>query len=186
EIMAPQRTDVIIDLCSAPGGKAAHLAALMENQGEIIACDIHPHKLELLKKGFSRLGVSNVRTRLLDARQAVTVFGQASFDQVLADVPCSGLGVMRHKVDLKYHLEAESLPEIIVLQREILDSTWPLVKPGGFYTYSTCTINKDENENQIQEFLKNHPDATIVSEKMLLPFEYHTDGFYICKLRREF
>jgi 16S rRNA (cytosine967-C5)-methyltransferase len=185
EVMAPGSLERIIDLCSAPGGKAAHLAALMANQGQIIACDIHPHKLKLMEKGFSRLGVKNVAMKLLDARKAAEVFGNDAFDQVLADVPCSGLGVMGHKVDLKYHLEAENLTEIVSLQREILKTTWSLVKPGGYYTYSTCTINKEENEQQIREFLKTQPEAVIVSERTILPFEYQTDGFYICKLRRQ-
>lgn len=184
EIMEP-KAERIIDLCSAPGGKTAHLAALMENKGEVIACDIHPHKLKLMENSFHRLEVKNVQIRLLDAREALNEFGSQSFEQVLADVPCSGLGVMAHKVDLKYHLQAKDLDAIIKLQSEILNKSWELVRPGGYYNYSTCTINKDENERQIESFLTNHPDAKVVSSTTILPFTNLTDGFFICRMRRE-
>jgi 16S rRNA (cytosine967-C5)-methyltransferase len=183
-ILAPEKTDKVIDLCAAPGGKAAHLADLMENQGEIIACDIHPHKLELMEKGFKRLGVENVKTRLLDARRANEAFPKHSFDKVLADVPCSGLGVISHKPDIKFSLDKNTINELVSLQREILEAGWELLKPGGDFVYSTCTLNREENEEQIKEFLKRHPEAEIVETKKILPYEYNSDGFYICKLRR--
>jgi len=107
-----------------------------------------------------------------------------TFDHVLADVPCSGLGVLSHKVDIKYHLSLNSIQEIKKLQAAILEKTWGIVKKGGFYTYSTCTINKEENEEQIRTFLSNHPEFKIVHEETILPHEYQCDGFYICKMRR--
>lgn len=175
----------VIDLCSAPGGKTAHIAALMKNTGQIYACDIYEHKLKLMTKGFKRLGVKNVKVELLDARKAKDKFGEEAFDFVFADVPCSGLGVMGHKVDIKYHIDLESIAEVENLQEEILNSTCSLVKKGGYYIYSTCTINKDENANQISKFLLKHQEFEKILEKQILPTDYHSDGFYICKLRRK-
>ena len=175
----------ILDLCSAPGGKASHLAALMNNTGRIFACDIYPHKIKLMNEMFSRLDVSCVKTQQIDARLVKNVVRSSCFDYVICDAPCSGLGVISHKVDLKYHINIDAIDSIINLQKEILDATCNLVKVGGFYLYSTCTINKDENEYQIKEFLKRHPRFSIVYEKQILPQDYHTDGFYICKMRRD-
>ena len=183
-ITNPLPKSSILDLCSAPGGKASHLAALMNNTGKIFACDIYPQKIKLMTELFNRLGISCIKPQQIDARLVKNVVRSSCFDYCLGDVPCSGLGVISHKVDLKYHIEMNSINEIINLQKEILDATWNLVKVGGFYIYSTCTINKDENEYQIREFLKRHPRFEIVEEKQILPFENHTDGFYICKMRR--
>ncbi|MGD9886814.1 MAG: 16S rRNA (cytosine(967)-C(5))-methyltransferase RsmB [Bacilli bacterium] len=184
EIMNPRRGDLILDVCSAPGGKSAHLAALMGNSGQIFACDIYPHKIKLMENTFKRLGVSNVKTQQIDALMLNEVVKEETFDQVLADVPCSGLGVLSHKVDIKYHLTLDSIHEIKSLQAKILEKTWKLVKKGGYFTYSTCTINKEENEEQIRTFINNHPEMVIVLEETILPHEYHSDGFYICKMRR--
>lgn len=184
EVVNPAKNSRVIDLCSAPGGKASHLSSIMDNTGMIVACDIYPHKIRLMEKLFRKSGNINIKTELLDAREVINNYPKASFDYVLADVPCSGLGVMGHKVDLKYQINLKAIEEIKVLQKEILESTWDLVKKDGFYTYSTCTLNKEENELQIQEFTKARDDYEIVYEKTILPFEYGSDGFYICKLRK--
>ncbi|MGD9605203.1 MAG: 16S rRNA (cytosine(967)-C(5))-methyltransferase RsmB [Bacilli bacterium] len=184
EIMDPSKDDIVLDVCSAPGGKSAHLAALMNNTGTIFACDIHAHKIKLMENTFKRLGVTNVKTQQIDALLLHEVVKEETFDHILADVPCSGLGVLSHKVDIKYHLTLDSIHEIKDLQAKILESTWKLVKKGGFFTYSTCTINKEENEEQIRAFLMLHQDFTIVHEETILPYEYLCDGFYICKMRR--
>ena len=183
-ICNPEPNSSIIDLCSAPGGKASHLAALMNNTGRIFACDVYPHKIKLMNELFNRLNVTNVRTQLIDARLVKNEVRSSCFDYVVCDAPCSGLGVISHKVDLKYHINLDAISSIIALQKEILDSTCNLVKVGGYYVYSTCTINKDENEYQIKEFMKCHPRFEIVEERQILPQDYHTDGFYICKMRR--
>jgi 16S rRNA (cytosine967-C5)-methyltransferase len=183
-VLNPHEGSLILDLCSAPGGKAAHLAGIMNNTGEIYACDVFEHKLKLMKRNFKRLGVTNVNLQLIDARKVQEHVKAEAFDYVLADLPCSGLGVLGHKVDLKYHLTLDSINEIIELQKEILENTYMLVKKGGYYLISTCTINKSENEEQVANFLKNHPDFEKVEEKTILPFMYDTDGFYICKMRR--
>ncbi len=184
EVVNPRKGSTILDLCSAPGGKAAHMAAIMENTGKILACDIYSHRIKLMEKGFNRLGVKNVKCQLIDARKVSDYLQEESVDYVLADVPCSGLGVLSHKVDLKYRLDMKSIEEIIYLQEEILSSTCQLVKINGYYIYSTCTLNKDENERQIEKFLQKNPNFEIVKEKKIMPFDYQTDGFYICKMRR--
>ena len=159
EVCNPENDSIIIDLCSAPGGKTAHLASWMNNTGKIYACDVHPHKIKLMEKNFKRLGVNNVKTQLIDAREVHKVVKDESFDYVLADVPCSGLGVISHKSDLKYNISLQAINDIIVLQRQILDASYPLVKKGGYLVVSTCTINKSENEEQINH-LQKRPGAT--------------------------
>ncbi|MDD3106619.1 MAG: 16S rRNA (cytosine(967)-C(5))-methyltransferase RsmB [Bacilli bacterium] len=184
EVMSPKQGDAILDACSAPGGKSAHLAAIMNNTGQIYACDVHAHKIKLMENTFKRLGVTNVKTQQIDVLTLSQVVKTETFDQVLADVPCSGLGVLSHKSDIKYNLTLQAIKEIMALQANILESTYQLVKKGGFYTYSTCTINKEENEEQVRAFLDNHSEFEIVYEQTILPNEYYCDGFYICKMRR--
>lgn len=185
EVTNPEPNSTIIDLCSAPGGKTSHLAAWMNNTGKIYACDIHAHKIKLMEKNFKRLGVTNVQTELIDAREVRKVVKEGSFDYVICDMPCSGLGVMSHKNDLKYNITLKAINEIIALQAEILESSYPLIKKGGYLTVSTCTINRSENEEQIEKLLENHPDLKVEYEKTILPYEYGTDGFFICKLKKE-
>ncbi len=184
EVVNPSLEAKVLDLCSAPGGKTAHMAALMNNTGNIFACDIYEHKIKLMNKNFERLGVTNVKPQLVDARRVQNHVSSETFDFVLADVPCSGLGVLSHKVDLKYRIDKKAIDEIVVLQKEILDTTKHLVKINGYYIYSTCTINKEENEKQINKFIKENPNFEKVFEKQILPFENHSDGFYICKMKR--
>ncbi len=184
EIANPKPNSLILDLCSAPGGKAAHLAAMMNNTGTIFACDVYPHKIKLMEQTFERLGVNNVKTQLIDARNVANKVKEESFDYIIADVPCSGLGVLSHKVDLKYQITLKAIEEVEYLQEEILEKSYQLLKHDGYLIYSTCTINKDENEKQIAKFLRRHGDFTKVEERIILPFEHQTDGFYICKLRR--
>lgn len=185
EVCNPENDSIIIDLCSAPGGKTAHLASWMNNTGKIYACDVHPHKIKLMEKNFKRLGVNNVKTQLIDAREVHKVVKDESFDYVLADVPCSGLGVISHKSDLKYNISLQAINDIIILQRQILDASYPLVKKGGYLVVSTCTINKSENEEQINHLIEKYSDLKVEYQKTILPFEYGTDGFFICKLKKE-
>lgn len=182
-MLAPKKGERVIDLCAAPGGKTAQIADMMENEGEIIACDVHPHKLELMENGFRRLGVS-AKTKLLDAREVPKHFPKGYFDRVLADAPCSGLGVVSRRPEIKYELSRKKIKELVQLQKEILEAAWELVKPGGVLVYSTCTLNGEENEGQIEGFLARHNDAQAEEEKKILPQEFASDGFYICKLRR--
>lgn len=184
EVVNPKEGDNVLDACSAPGGKSSHLSAIMNNKGTIHACDIHSHKITLMEKLFKHNGNTNIKAQIVDARDLKYHNLENSFDHVLADVPCSGFGVMGHKVDLKYQINLDSIEEIKKLQSEILETTWDLVKKGGYYTYSTCTINKEENEEQIKKFIETRNDYEIVYERTILPYEYNSDGFYICKMRK--
>ena len=184
EVCNPKENSNILDLCSAPGGKVSHLSALTNNTGSIYACDIYPQKIKLMEKAFKKQGITNVKPQQIDARNVKNYVKERSFDYVLADAPCSGLGVLSHRVDLKYTVTKESIEEVTYLQEEILESTYKLVKSGGYYIYSTCTINKDENERQIAKFLRRHDEFVKEEERIILPFENHIDGFYICKMRR--
>lgn len=185
EILAPNENDIILDMCASPGSKTSHLAALMNNTGTIYACDIYKHKIKLMEDNFKRLNVKNVKCQLIDARKVKDVVKKESFDKVLLDMPCSGLGVMQHKVDLKYNLTYQSIEEIKTLQKELLESSYDLIKKEGYLLVSTCTINKYENEDQIEEFVKKHPSMKIEYMHTYMPYDYDTDGFFICKLKKE-
>ncbi len=186
----------VLDCCAAPGGKSFAAAIAMQNRGSITSCDIHPHKLQLIERGAARLGISILQTRLQDASKPVPEWENA-MDAVLADVPCSGLGVIRKKPDIRYKnlAQTERLPEI---QLAILRQQAHYVKPGGVLLYSTCTILKRENEDVVQAFLRDDPqfsaepvhfpqNSGIPDGAMttLLPCTHGTDGFFICKLRRK-
>ena len=158
EILNPKENSLVLDMCSAPGSKTCHMAAIMKNTGRIYACDIHEHKLKLMKKNFERLGVTNVVLQGIDARLVRTKVRKESFDYCLIDMPCSGLGVISHKVDLKYNISLDKINEVIELQKQIIESSYDVVKKGGVILLSTCTINKSENEEQVKLFMKNHPD----------------------------
>lgn len=179
-VQAHQR---VLDLCSAPGSKSTAMAAMMGNTGSILACDVSAARLKLVEQQAHHLGVTNLMTRVMDGRSIHEV-GLDPFDVVLVDAPCSGLGVIRHKPDIKIHLTPAMLDELVVLQRQLLDAASHVVKPGGTLMYSTCTINTKENQAQITAFLANHPEFERVTERLILPQEADTDGFYMAKLRR--
>lgn len=184
EIASPFPGMAVLDACAAPGGKSAHMAALMNNTGKIYACDVYPAKIRLMKKTFKRLSVKNVECEQIDARKLGSRLAPGQLDLVLCDAPCSGLGVLSHKVDLKYHVSLEAIHDIMALQKELLEALAPLVKAGGTLVYATCTLNKDENELQVASFLERHPEFTCQKELTLLPQDHHTDGAYIARLGR--
>ena len=176
--------ETVLDACSAPGTKTTQIAAMMQNKGKILACDLHEHRLELVREGAKRCGVQIIETKAMDATCADQLPDQ-QFDRVLLDVPCSGLGVLSHKPEILIRLSPQSLDEITQLQKQILDTCSPCCKKGGILVYSTCTLNKKENEKQVAAFLKRNPDFELVEEKTFFPFEADQDGFYIAKLRRQ-
>ena len=186
----------VLDCCAAPGGKSFAAAIAMEGRGSITSCDIHPHKTALIEAGAARLGLTNITARCQDATQTVSEW-EGQMDAVLCDVPCSGLGIIRKKPDIRYKdlKETEGLPP---LQLAILKNQSRYVKPGGVLMYSTCTVLKRENEAVVEAFLAEHPD--FYTEKLTLPAEFpesdtgmltlipgqhDTDGFFICRLRRK-
>lgn len=172
----------VLDGCSAPGGKSFVSAILMENKGEILSCDLHEKKLSLIEEGAARLGIDIIRTLPMDGSKPYERLRE-SFDLVIADVPCSGLGVIRRKSEIRYKDEAElaRLPEI---QLNILRGLSRCVKPGGTLHYSTCTIFPEENGGVAETFLKENPDFEREEERTFWPHLDGTDGFYFCRMRR--
>ena len=182
-LLDPQKSDLVLDMCCAPGSKTTHLAALMENQGKIIACDLFKHKIKLVETNLERLGVKNVKLYVKDATTLKDDYSKETFDKILLDAPCSGLGVMKRKPEIKYH-DSSAMDTIIPLQTKLLDNAYYLLKNNGKMVYSTCTINKKENEQMIKQFLDKYPDMRIIEEKKILPYVYDSDGFYMCKLEK--
>lgn len=181
EVVNPSPGSSVLDACSAPGGKSLHMASIMENKGSITSCDVYEHKLNKINDNAKKLGVSIINTLLADA----TSFDyKQKFDYCLVDVPCSGLGVINHKPDLKYHISIKDIEEINNLQKKIIRHVKDYVKDGGILVYSTCTINKFENEWLIKDFLNEFKEFKKLEEEIILPNELQ-DGFYICKMRKE-
>lgn len=182
QYLEPRPGDLVIDTCASPGGKTSAIGEMMDNRGKIISCDIYPHKLELIKKQADRLGITIIETKLLDGIKGdKALSGKA--DKVLADAPCSGLGVIRKKPEIKYK-EQKDIQKLIKVQSDILNNASYYVKPNGVLLYSTCTINKDENDEQIEKFIKTHEDFEILYEKQFLPTD-GLDGFFICKMMKK-
>ena len=174
--------DCIADVCAAPGGKTFATAELMAGKGVIYPMDKYEHKLKLMEAQAKRAGIDNIRLLQHDSTVPVEEL-KGQMDKVLADVPCSGLGVMRRKPEIKYKGRQE-LNELIERQRQILLAAASYVKAGGTLVYSTCTINPAENEKQIVEFLRGNKDFKALEQKQLLP-DGGTDGFFICRMRKE-
>ena len=170
-----------LDMCAAPGGKSLAMAELMKNKGVLTACDIYEHKLELISRQAKRLGVDIIRTLNMDGTAADPSMAE-KFDTVLADVPCSGLGVIRRKPEIKYKDPAQ-ITELIKIQRAILKTAASYVRKGGTLIYSTCTVNKDENTARAEEFLEEHDEFELISERQIFPAKGH-DGAYICRMKK--
>lgn len=184
EKLNPQHGDIIMDVCAAPGGKTTAIAERMNNTGKIIASDIYRRKLDQVDKEACRLGITNIETRSWDAtRVDSTMVSKA--DRVLVDAPCSGLGVVRRKPEIKYKERSDEMELLPKKQLAILSASSSYVKPGGTLVYSTCTINPEENEKVVTEFLKSNKGFSRVERTLLLPNVNDTDGFFICVMRRE-
>ena len=160
EVLDAKPGMTVLDAAAAPGGKTTHIAEKMKDQGKIVAADLHQHKIRLIEEQQKRLGLHIIETIHSDARMLKEHFGPV-FDRILLDVPCSGLGVIRRKPDLKWAKEEKQIGQITRVQREILESVSPLVKSGGVLVYSTCTIAKEENQEMILSFVKDHPEFTL-------------------------
>ena len=186
----------LLDCCAAPGGKTFAAAIEMENKGAICSADVHPHKTVLIQRGAERLGLENVTVYLQDATESHPEWTE-KMDVVLADVPCSGYGIIRKKPDIRFK-EPESMAELPEIQLKILCRQAEYVKPGGVLLYSTCTLVRRENEDVVESFLKCRNDFVLEPLPLpkpfpenksgmlaLVPGEYDTDGFFICRLRRK-
>ena len=179
----PKQGDYCIDICAAPGGKSIHLAELMQGTGMVEARDLTDYKVGLIKENIDRIGTQNIRAVRMDA----AVLDEDSIekaDVVLADLPCSGLGVLSKKTDLKYRMSREQQKELAELQRRILSTVWQYVKPGGTLIYSTCTVHKEENEGNAAWFARHYP-FLLKEQKQMLPGVEPWDGFYMAKLERK-
>lgn len=199
-IADPKQGDLVLDVCGAPGGKSLHIADRLKGSGEVVVRDLTEGKVQLIEDNILRTRYANIRTELWDA----CVFDEAwenRADIVIADLPCSGLGIIGKKPDIKYQMTSEKLESLAALQREILSVVWRYVKPGGKLIYSTCTIDPKENEEQAAWFLAHFPFSPINIEGMLgtaiceasmkegylqlLPGKYPCDGFFIAAFQKE-
>ena len=182
-LLSPKENSSVLDLCAAPGGKTTYSAQLMNNTGKITSCDIHPHKLELIKNNLSRLGITNTVVVQNDATVLNDDFVDA-FDSVICDVPCSGLGIIRRRPDIKWAKTADDLSSLTDISGKILDNAAQYVKKGGKLLFSTCTINKAENEDAAADFLDLHKNFKPLLIKQLLPHTDNSDGFFIAIFER--
>ena len=186
EVLNPLENERVLDMCAAPGSKTQYICELLNNTGKVLAIDIHQHRVDIMKKYLASLQLNNVTTVCYDSTKLSEKEKlRGSFDKVLLDAPCLGLGVIRRKPDILLNLQSNKLDEIVDLQKKLLEQAYIMLKDGGEMVYSTCSINKKENDAQIMEFLGKHKDMKRVFEKQIFPDEYNSDGFYICKLIKE-
>jgi 16S rRNA (cytosine967-C5)-methyltransferase len=200
-ILAPKPGERVLDLCAAPGGKTTHLAELMQNQGEIIAVDVSPSKLQIVQENCERLGIAFVKTLAHDATKPLP-FPSGSFDSCLVDAPCSGLGTLRRHPEGKWRIKEPDIFRLQEMQGQIMRQAAPLVKQGGVLVYSTCTLTQEENEGVIEAFLSEHSEFRLEHAAKLLPkgcealgdekgylrtfpHRHGMDGFFAAKLKRE-
>ncbi len=206
EVVAPTAGMKVLDCCAAPGGKSAHMAELMDGKGKLWANDLHAHKRSLIVQLTERLKLRNVEAITGDAMMLGVRFEPQSMDAVLLDAPCSGLGVIRRKPEIKWTKTESDIAEITAVQRQLLNAVCGLVRPGGVLVYSTCTIEGQENEKQIARFLKEHPDFALDAnwpeelvsklrqagaigeifegQAQILPHHFGSDGFFIARMVR--
>lgn len=179
----PKPGNYVIDVCAAPGGKSTHMAELLDGTGMVEARDLTEYKVGLIEENIMRTGLHNIKAVQMDA----TVLDEASIekaDVLVCDLPCSGLGVMGRKTDIRYKMTEEKAQELAQLQQQMLDVVCAYVKPGGTMVYSTCTIHRAENEENVEVFLQKHADFSLVSEKQMYPGEVGSDGFFLAKMVR--
>lgn len=182
KVLNPHPKDKVLDACSSPGGKTTYMAELMKNQGEIKAWDLYEHRVKLVDKTANRLGITMIQTETKDATLYEEKYFEY-FDKILLDVPCLGIGVLKRKPDIKWKRKKEDIKEIANVQKEILENGSQYLKKGGVLVYSTCSILKEENEEIIHNFMKNNPNFKI-EEKLQIYQNEKTDGFFICKMRK--
>lgn len=182
EMAGIKEADRVIDVCAAPGGKACAAAALVGEKGQVEARDLSTSKCDLIRENVNRMGLKNITVKEWDA----TVFDESAegmADVLICDLPCSGLGIIGRKPDIRYRVTEEDIKSLADLQKEILDTVYKYVKAGGRLIYSTCTISKDENQNQVKHFIESHPEFSVLEEKQFFITDTH-DGFYVCVMER--
>ncbi len=187
ELLQPKPGDKILDACAAPGGKTAYIAELMENQGLIVGCDREPARLSVLDENLARLGVRIAKIVCHDWTKSPLppeILSEAPFDRILIDVPCSNTGVMRRRVDVRWRLKPVDFLRMQARQIEIVRAVFPLLKPGGILVYSTCSLEREENEDVVQQLLGQMSILQIEEERRSIPFQDNFDGAFAARLRR--
>lgn len=203
EVVDAKPGETIVDLCAAPGGKTVHLAERMENKGRVIAVDVHANRLNMLKATRSRLGLTNIEIKVADG---VDFMPDREANKVLVDAPCTGTGVINRRTDLRFRREAPQLSDLVALQRKLLEQSAKMIAPGGELVYSTCSIEPEENEQNIAWFLAHHADfhfddirpylpaelrdkwfanTTNYGAIQLMPTRHDVSGFYVAKLKKD-
>ena len=184
-VLNPQEDENVLDACSAPGGKTTYIAELMHNKGKIEAWDIHEHRTKLVEKNAERLGIKIINTDVKNSAEYEEKYKE-KFDRILLDVPCMGIGVIKRKPDIKWQRKKEDIEEISQLQSKILETCSKYLKRGGYLVYSTCSILKGENEDIVNDFIKNNSDFEIVKSGLFnIKPDKEKDGFFICKLHEK-
>lgn len=181
-VLDPKEDETVIDMCAAPGGKTTHIAELMNDNGKVLAFDIHEHKITLIENAVKRLGIKSVEAKVADATVLQNDLVCVA-DRVLCDVPCSGWGIIRRKPDIKFSHTA--LDELYDIQQKIIRNGAEYVRKGGCLVYSTCTLNKHENEEIIADFLRDNKEFEKTYEKTFYPHIDGCDGFFICRLNKK-
>lgn len=197
ELLAPEPGDRVLDLCAAPGGKSTHLGELVGSEGLVLARDIHEHKLALVEDNARRLGLQNIRTQWHDGTEPLSEGDRNAYDRVLLDAPCSGLGILRRKPDIKYHLSRQKFHQLVQLQKPMILNAFDALAPGGVLVYTTCTVHPRENREVVEYLLRQRENARVDVEGMpphlrslagedgmiqLWPQIHDTDGFFMVRV----
>lgn len=183
-ILNPKEGQQVLDACSAPGGKTTHLAQIMNNKGKIVAWDIYEHRLNLVKQNAKRLGIDIIEVKQQNATEIKNEYIE-KFDKILLDVPCLGIGVIKRKPDIKWQRKPEDIEEISKIQLHILETCSKYLKEAGELVYSTCSILEEENDNIIYKFIEKNKEFKVIEKCNIYPDE-SKDGFFICKILREY
>ena len=181
-ILDPKPYDEVLDMCAGIASKTAHIAALMANRGKLVACDINAERLKIASMYLSKLGVVNVEIKHGDA---TNLEFNNKFNKILIDAPSTAWGLIKRKPEVKLiNWTKQEIMELTIMQTKLLNRAYQLLKVAGTLVYTTSTFNVRENQNQIESFIKNHPDMMILEEKQIFGFEKNTDGLYVCKLKK--
>ncbi|MEN8695378.1 MAG: transcription antitermination factor NusB [Akkermansiaceae bacterium] len=178
ELLAPKPGETILDACAAPGGKAIHLAGLMQNQGTLLCTDSNQKRLPRLEENLTRCGVEIATVEVHDWTEQAPEKWHDHFDAILLDVPCSNTGVLRRRVDVRWRLQPSDIEELIAIQTKILENALPCLKPGGRIVYSTCSIDEEENTKLVQALSVKHAHLLVTETQQILPFKDQTDGAF--------
>lgn len=185
DLLAPQPGEAVLDLCAAPGGKASYLAELMRNEGRLVASDLYDSRLERLRENLTRLGATVAEVVQQDAMKGGGALQPATFDRILLDAPCTNTGVLRRRVDVRWRLTEEDFLRLPVQQGAMLRKAAEFLKPGGTLVYSTCSLEREENEAVVEQALLSVPGLRLVESRQTLPFRDRVDGAFAAKLMKE-